>query len=43
MILGNNKLVGAVGLRPNLRVPVRFAKLDARIVVFELYEGSRRG
>ena len=43
MILGNNKLVGAVGLRPNLRLPVRFAKLDARIVVFELYEGSRRG
>ncbi len=42
MILGSNTLVGSVGLRPSLRLPVRFAKLDARVVVFDLYEGSRK-
>ena len=42
MILGSNTLVGAVGLKPSKRLPVRFAKLDARIVVFDLYAGSRK-
>ena len=42
MILGSKTLVGSVGLKPSKRLPVRFAKLDARIVVFDLYAGSRK-
>jgi putative N6-adenine-specific DNA methylase len=42
MILGSKPLVGAVGLRPSARIPVRFAKFDARLVIFDLYEGSRK-
>lgn len=40
---GNLELAKRIGLRPAARVPMRNAKVDARLLGYEVWEGSRAG
>lgn len=42
ILCGESALAKQIGLRPARRLPVVHAGLDARILLFDLYEGSRR-
>jgi len=39
VLCGDRELAGEVGLRPRRRIPIRHAGLDARLLLFELFEG----
>jgi putative N6-adenine-specific DNA methylase len=39
---GNPELAKQIGLRPRRRIPFYNAKIDCRLLEYELYEGSRR-
>ena len=43
VLCGDRALAGEVGLRPSRRIPIRHAGLDARLLLFDLYQGSREG
>ncbi|MBU1041912.1 MAG: class I SAM-dependent RNA methyltransferase [Proteobacteria bacterium] len=42
IITGNSELAKRVGLKPKRRIPFYNAKIECRLLEFELYQGSRR-
>ena len=42
VITGNSELAKRVGLKPKRRIPFYNAKIECRLLEFELYQGSRR-
>ena len=39
---GNSELAKCVGLKPKRRIPFYNAKIECRLLEFELYQGTRR-
>lgn len=42
ILCGNPDLAKCVGLKPSRRIPLWNAKIECRLLVYELYEGSRK-
>ena len=43
LITSNLEALKSVGLRPSRKIKVFNAKLEARLVKYEMYEGSKKG
>lgn len=43
VLTGNPDLAKRIGLRPKRRIPLHNARIECRLMEYEMYEGSRRG